>query len=201
MADNNVLYEDKKRLNELLEAREYLANVQQIIEDLAAKRIEINTNIDLKNLFADPLGAIRYKLHEIFTRQNETAEIPMNPDLQVNMVDFSQFDGVIEKINALPPTAKDIIHLDQSREVSINETKYKQLKESAQIKPANEKERKAAKAYLDLMNALNTAQEYSKILTHDNEVDREFLELFSINGRQEFNLDKSGLLKFMKKAR
>ena len=50
MADNNVLYEDKKRLNELLEAREYLANVQQIIEDLAAKRIEINTNIDLKNL-------------------------------------------------------------------------------------------------------------------------------------------------------
>jgi hypothetical protein len=200
MADK-ILYEDTKRLNELAEAREFLSNVQEVLEELKAKRIEINTNIDLKNLFSDPLGAIRYKLHEIFTKQNETAEIPMNPDLQVNMVDFSQYDEIVEKINALPPTARDIIHLDQKGEVSINENKYRQLKENAQIKPTNEKERKAAQAYLELMKALNQAQEYTKILTHYNEVDREFLELFNINGRQEFNLDKSGLLKFMKKAR
>jgi hypothetical protein len=200
MADNKILYEDTKRLNELAEAREFLSNVQEVIESLKAKKIHISYNIDLKNLFADPLGAIRYKLHHIFTRQNETAEIPMNPDLQVNMVDFSQYDEIIEKINRIPQTAKDIIHLDQNGAVSINESKYRQLKEAAQIKPSNEAEKRAAQAYLDLMKALNQAQDYTKILTHYNEVDREFLELFNINARREFNLDKAGLLKFMKKA-
>jgi hypothetical protein len=201
MAANQILYEDTKKLNELAEAREYLQTVKGILSDLAEKKIQIDTNVDLKNLFADPLGAIRYKLADIFEQQNQTADIPMNVNIMVNSVDFSQYDEIIEKINQVPPTAKEIIHFDQNGALAINEAKYKKLKEAAQIKPSDEKEKKAAQAYLNLMNALNQAQDYTKILTHYNEVDREFLELFSINARQEFMLDKSGLLKFMKKAR
>jgi hypothetical protein len=202
MAQSELLYEDSEKIQGLEKAREYVKSVQKILDTLEKRKIKVESNRELNDLFSEPLGFIRAKLYGIFEEENEAREIPLNTDILVNSVDFTKFREIAEEISQISNEAKEIIHLGKDG-VKINESKYQERKRNAQVYADTEEKKQAFQAYKNLIDAMNEASKYVKIFNSVNELDeKDFKPVLGYNGsKKQFQITRRGINAFLKRVR